>query len=440
LVIDGAPTTVQPSDAGEGISITFGATSGQTVTISGSALMGTGLSQLNGTNVNALVELFAPDGTFLASSAIYGLYGSSAPVSFFVGATSLPQSGTYQIQVEQVQGVLSSATTIVQSVPPNATAGPAVVDGSSVTVTTTAPGQDATVSIPGTAGQRVFIAGTGTLFNTNDVALILYAPDGSYVSSGPSGYIAATTFQTTGTYSLSINPLDNSVGSATVLVTSVPADVSASGTVNGGPVTVTTTAPSQNAVISFPASANTTIAISGTGTLSGDQIAYVELDDPTGADFATFELDATSPYTSFTTGQLFVSGTYQLSITPDPPALGTMAFSITTVPAPSFATATINGGPVSITITAVGQSGQVTFDGTAGQTATIAASTSYPGLGTASAVINGPDGTPLNYFLFDSSSLGSFPSLLLPMTGTYTVDLFPETSAMGSISVTVTQP
>jgi hypothetical protein len=117
-----------------------------------------------------------------------------------------------------------------------------------------------------------------------------------------------------------------------------------------------------------------------------------------------------------------------------------MAFSITTVPAPSFATATINGGPVSITITAVGQSGQVTFDGTAGQTATIAASTSYPGLGTASAVINGPDGTPLNYFLFDSSSLGSFPSLLLPMTGTYTVDLFPETSAMGSISVTVTQP
>jgi len=440
LVIDGAPTTVQPSVGGGGISISFNATSGQTVTISGSALMGTGLSQLNGTSVDALVELFAPDGTLLASSGIYGLWGGSAPLSFFVTATPLPQSGIYQIQIEQLEGGLASVTTMVQSVPANATAGPAVVDGSPVTVTTTAPGQDGSVFIPGTAGQRVFIAASGSLFNTSDVALVVYAPDGSYASSGASGYIAATTFPTTGTYTLSINPLDNSVGSATVQVTSVPANVTAAGTVNGGPVTVTTTAPSQNAVISFPASANTIIAISGTGTLNGDQMASVELDDPTGSQVATFELEGTSPYTNYTTVQLAVSGTYQLSITPDPPAVGTMALSVGTIPAPATATAAINGGPATITTTTVGQWGEVTFAGTAGQTATISASSEYPGPGTEEAAIIGPDGSLLNYFLLDSSSPGSFPSLLLPITGTYSVILLPETSATGSMSVTVTQP
>jgi YD repeat-containing protein len=436
--IDGPPVTVQPSESD--VSISFNATLGQTVTISGSALMGTGLAPLNGTNVEAFVELFAPDGTFLASSSIYGLWGSSAPVSFFVNATSLPQSGTYQIQVEQTEGLLTSVTVLIQSVPANATAGPAVVDGSPVTVTTTAPGQDGSVSIPGTAGQRVFIAASGSLFNTSDVALVLYAPDGSYVSSGASGYIAATTFTTTGTYTLSINPLDNSVGSAAVQVTSVPANVTAAGTVNGGPVTVTTTAPSQNAVISFPASANTIIAISGTGTLNGDQMASVELDDPTGSQVATFELEGTSPYTNYTTVQLAVSGTYQLSITPDPPAVGTMALSVGTIPAPATATAAINGGPATITTTTVGQWGEVTFAGTAGQTATISASSEYPGPGTEGAGIIGPDGSVLNYFLFDSSSPGSFPSLLLPITGTYSVILLPETSATGSMSVTITQP
>jgi hypothetical protein len=134
LVIDGAPTTVQPSVGGGGY-----------------------IHQLrcdfrpNGdhfwkcANGNWLVSvkwhkrqrprraLRSRWNLCLLRRRIYGLWGGSAPVSFFVGATPLPQSGTLSdSESSKLEGGLSLRDhhrAIRSSA--NATAGPAVVDGSS---------------------------------------------------------------------------------------------------------------------------------------------------------------------------------------------------------------------------------------------------------------------------------------------------------------------
>jgi len=83
---------------------------------------------------------------------------------------------------------------------------------------------------------------------------------------GPGGaFIDSIILPVTGTYSINIDPADSSTGQITLTLYDVPADPTASITIGGSPVTVTTTTPGQNAKLTFSGTAGQRVNLQMTG-------------------------------------------------------------------------------------------------------------------------------------------------------------------------------
>jgi len=100
--------------------------------------------------------------------------------------------------------------------------GTVTIGGSAVTVTTTVPGQNASLTFSGTSGQSVTVQLTGNTMSS--VTVTLLKSDGtsltSGTSSGSSFNLASVTMPATDTYTIRIDPLNANIGSITVSVTS----------------------------------------------------------------------------------------------------------------------------------------------------------------------------------------------------------------------------
>ena len=98
-----------------------------------------------------------------------------------------------------------------------------MVDGQTVTVTTTTAGQDGRVSFSGTAGQRISVRVTNV---TNPAGYVnLVRPDGStqattFFCCGPA-FIDTQVLATTGTYTLWVQHSQTNTGSVTLQLSSV---------------------------------------------------------------------------------------------------------------------------------------------------------------------------------------------------------------------------
>ena len=95
----------------------------------------------------AEVKVRKPDGTTLAID-------SSCGVSCWFDTRVLPVDGTYTILLDPQGAATGSLTAQILSVPPTAADKVATIGGPAATATTTAPGQNATWSFAGAAGQR----------------------------------------------------------------------------------------------------------------------------------------------------------------------------------------------------------------------------------------------------------------------------------------------
>lgn len=111
------------------------------------------------------------------------------------------------------QAIFADAAAATQSVPN----GPA--DGGG-TVLTVAPGGTASMTIQGTAGQKVFIDVSSSKLPDECGVITLRAPDGKTLGSGcvinGAGFIDGTTLAATGTYTIVADPSDRRVGTALV--------------------------------------------------------------------------------------------------------------------------------------------------------------------------------------------------------------------------------
>jgi hypothetical protein len=88
-------------------------------------------------------------------------------------------------------------------------------------VTTTVPGQNASLTFSGTASQQVTVRVTGNTMST--LTLKVLRPDGTTLaqtSSASGTFNLATQLPTTGTYTITIDPLQTNIGSMNVQVTS----------------------------------------------------------------------------------------------------------------------------------------------------------------------------------------------------------------------------
>jgi YD repeat-containing protein len=205
--------TITPGGAALTLSVTV---PGQNATASftGAANQRVSLLLTSMTASPSYVSLKKPDGTFLVNPT----YTSAS--SSFIDTQTLPTAGTYTILFDPYVSVTGSVTLTLYDVPADPT-GTLTVGGSAVTLTTTTPGQNASASFSGTAGQQVTVRLTSNTIGW--LTLSLVNPSGTTVVSTQnytsSFNLATQTLATTGTYVVKVNPSGSGTGSAAVSVT-----------------------------------------------------------------------------------------------------------------------------------------------------------------------------------------------------------------------------
>jgi len=199
-------SSVTMTISGQAARVTFSGTAGQRVS----------LNMTGVTIFSSYVSLNNPDGSALGSSILLSNVSSG-----FMDPRTLPTSGTYTIVIDPNNTNTGSMTLTLYDVAADP-AGSVTVGGSALNVTTTVPGQNATVTFSGTSGQQVTVHVTSNTMSTVTVKLL--KPDGSTLTTTTSGSasfnLATQTLSVTGTYTISIDPSGANIGSMNVSVTS----------------------------------------------------------------------------------------------------------------------------------------------------------------------------------------------------------------------------
>lgn len=207
----GSGVPVNLSTPGQNANLTFTGSAGQRVSANFPN------STFNGCWTASILN---PDGTTLVSNY-------TCASSNFLDATNLPTAGTYTVKVDPAGPTTGSVTVSLYNVVD--VTGSIAINGSSVLVTITTPGQNAYLTFSGTGGQKVSANfGGGTLpnatFNGCWTASILN-PDSTTLASSAtcseSTSIPGVTLPTTGTtYTVKVDPWVATTGSVTVKLTS----------------------------------------------------------------------------------------------------------------------------------------------------------------------------------------------------------------------------
>jgi hypothetical protein len=430
IAAGGSAVTVTTTKPGQNVTLTFSGSTNQRVSLRGT----NGISGQIAITCDVSATIRKQDGSTLATSCMEG--------SGFIDATTLPTTGTYTILVDPASTASGSLTLTLADVPADFSG--SIEAGTAVTVTTTAAGQNAILTFSGTANQRVSLRGTngvsGQIGLTCDVDVTIRKPDGSTLATScmeGSGFIDQTTLPTTGTYSILVNPATFVTGSLTLTLYDVPGDGSGSITA-GTAVTVTTTEPGQNVVLSFSGTANQRVSLRGTDGISGQIGLACDVDvtirKPDGSTLATTCMEG-SGYIDATT--LPTTGTYSILINPASIATGSLTLTLYDVPADVSDTVSINGQAVGVPIAVPGQNGSLTFSGTQSQQLTVHVTNNS--IGSVTVTLRKPDGSSLTQSSSSSSSF-NLSTQTLPVSGTYTVSIDPSQWRTGSMDINVTSP
>jgi hypothetical protein len=319
----------------------------------------------------------------------------------YTGSYKATAPGPVAITVSASSAGGSDSLTVSGQVPT-----PIVPGGAPVTVSVGNPDETRLLELPGTAGQRVSVNLTGVTMSLVSVRLL--KPDGTGLGSSalvgtPGGFMDVRTLPVTGTYRLLVDPQGTATGSITLTLYDVPADVSASTTVGGAPVTVSTTVPGQNAAITFSGSAGQRVSMKFTGLTMGSPI--VRLLKPDGTTVGS-SVSVGSPEGFVDTRTLPVAGVYSIGVDLKAAATGSATLTLYNVPADVAVSASPGGPPVTIATTVPGQNASATFSGATGQRVSVKLSGVTMSLATVSLLK--PDGTPLGSNVVVGTAAGSW--------------------------------
>jgi YD repeat-containing protein len=430
----GPAVTATTTTPGQNAQLTFNGTAGQRVSLKISGVT------LTGGNGYVDVYIKQPDGTTLASSTYISSGGA------FIDVQTLQTAGTYTVLVDPQSTNTGSVTLTLYDVPADA-ASPITPGGPAVTMTTTIPGQNAQLTFNGTAGQQVSLRMTGVTLTGGNGYLDVYIkqPDGTtlassnYISSG-GAYIDVQTLPVAGTYTILVNPQTTNTGSVTLTLYDVPADITGPITPGGAPLTITTTTPGQNARLTFDGTAGQRISLkmSGVTLTGGNGYVDVYIKKPDGT------ILVSSAYISsggafIDVQTLAVAGTYTILVDPQGTNIGSVTLTLYDVPPDTTGPITPDGPAVTVTNTVPGQNEQLTFNGTTGQRVSLKISgvTLTGGNGYVDVYIKKPDGTTLVSSAYISSGGAYIDVQALPVAGTYTILVDPQTTNTGSVTLTL---
>jgi YD repeat-containing protein len=368
--------------------------------------------------------VFNPKGVMTSATSCVG---SNGFIERFGGASA----GTWMLALAAQGTATGRITATINASAPDVTAA-AAVDGTAVPLTSTVPGQNFVVSFAGSAGQRVFVKFSSNTF-TCCPSVTVRKPDGTTLASKSivgNDYIDTVVLPVDGTYTVTINPDGPAIGSLTVQLFTVPADVTAAAAVDGTAVPLTSTVPGQNFVVSFAGSAGQRVFVkfsSNTFTCCPS----VTVRKPDGTTLASKSIVGND---YIDTVVLPVDGTYTVTINPDGPAIGSLTVQLFTVPADTTAVVSVGGSAATVTTTTPGQNAGVAFAGTAGQAVTVTITGASMGFTTYT--LRKPDGTSLASV--SATGNASIANKTLPASGTYTVFVDPSGSGTGSATLAVT--
>jgi hypothetical protein len=304
----------------------------------------------------------------------------------------------------------------------------------SLTATISTAYQIALIVFDGSAGQRISIDFTSETIG--GFAPKIYTPTGATLySAGSQGYIDVLTLPSTGTYTLVLVPYLSDTGSVTVNLYGIT-DVTGSITPGGSAVSVTTTAPGQNAKYTFSGTAGQTVFLVGSSTTYS--YVNVSLIEPNGTTQAAGAATYYYPncYLSDYSLTLPTTGTYTIFVDPSGDTTGGMTLTLYN-PSNSSGPISINGSGVTFTPT-VAQDAALTFSGTSGQQVTVHGSSNT--ITFHSIAIQSSDGTTTYASAGYGGSSFTTSSVTLPATGSYRIFLVPYRDSTGSVTITLTSP
>jgi len=341
------------------------------------------------------------------------------------------RAGTWVLLLA-AQGAATGTTTVTVNPVPADPVVPTTAGGSAVALATTVPGQNASVTFPGVAGQRVSVHITGA--TTGSTNYYLKSSAGATLASnwttGTSVYLDTVALPGGDVYSVVVDPTGATVGSMSVRVYEVPADASVAATVGGSAVTVALTTPGQNGAVTFPGTAGQRVSVHFTAGTVG--AAAYAVKTSTGTVLASTTTTATTLY--FDTFALPAADTYTVSVNPTGANFGSITVRIHEVPADVSVAASAGGAAVVLPIGTPGQNGAVTFPGTAGQRVSVHFTAGN--LGSTAYALKTSTGTTLATSSTTATSL-FFDTLTLPAADTYTMSVNPNGATVGSITVRV---
>ena len=424
IAIGGSPVSVTASAPGQNGFLTFDGAAGQRISLRISA----------STIASSDVSILKPDWTWLVAP-------TAATSSGFIDTTTLPASGTYTIFINPDAANTGNMTLTLYEVPPDFT-GPIIPGGSSVTATTSTPGQNAQLTFNGTAGQRVSLKIDSSTYGSNNAQLFLKNPDGTTLASDTNAntndFIDTKVLPATGTYTILVDPKSSLTGSMTLTLYDVPADAAGTLQIAGPAATITTVVPGQNAQLTFSGVAGQQVNLRMTGvTIPGTTTVLIRKPDGT----TLVSGSSTTSGGFIDTQTLPVDGTYTVFV--DPATYNTGSMTLTLNNAADITGAIAIGGPsLTLSITGVGQNARITFDGTAGQRVSLGMSGVTIGTsGTAGTKVSikNPDGTTLLAATDVGTSGGGTITVTLPATGTYSILVDPQSTNTGNITLTLSE-
>ncbi len=402
--------------------VVFDGTAGQVVNV--------GVSNITmGSTLCCTVSVLNPNGATLGSPQYISLPGGSDD------ELPLPTTGTYTMLLVP-NGTATGSVTLSLSTDVTATGS---VGGSPVTVTTTAVGQNARVTFSGASGQVINVGASQVSMGSGFFYLSVLNPDGtrlgnSVIIVNTGGSDDELTLPTTGTYTALVDPSGTATGSATI---SLSTDVTATGSVGGSPVTVTTTAVGQNARVMFSGIAGRVINVGASQVSMGSGFFYLSVLNPDGTRLGNSVIIAN---TGGSDDELTLptTGTYTTLVDPSGTATGSATISLSR---DVTATASVGGPAVRITTSAVGQNAKVTFSGSASQRVTMTMSNVTIGTSaccsTRVSILN-PDSSTLVAPTYVGTSGGTITATTAT-TGTYTIFVDPQGTDTGGITLALTQ-
>ncbi|MET8149520.1 LamG-like jellyroll fold domain-containing protein [Actinoplanes sp. NPDC049668] len=206
----GVPAThLDFAAVGQNARLRFTATAGQRLSL-GFTGAGAGLEFVYAT-------VLKPDGTQLGSaSSVYTLDDKD------LGA--LPATGVYQVVFDPYQGRTGPLDVTLSE---EVAAGALTVGGAGVPVSVVRPGQDARLTLAGTAGQRARLAFSDGTLNNTWVTVRVLAPDGGTFLSDRLRTAGQTVdlpaFAASGDYAVVLDPYNAGVGQITIAATTLAA-------------------------------------------------------------------------------------------------------------------------------------------------------------------------------------------------------------------------